>query len=166
MKSIKVNLSSDGLDKVLDFLDDKIADLDKAEKDMVSELAFYGKKQALTYLNAIVDFDGNDVGMINTNVTGNKAVIEHVGHDVGFLEYGTGIVGKENPHPAANEVGWEYDIDTIHKRNFKDGRGWFYKDSIYGTRVRTHGMVGARHMYKASVDLRSRLNILKRRIIR
>ena len=39
-----------------------------------------------------------------------------------FLEYGTGYVGRENPHPMASDVGWEYAVNEngTRKSQFSD----------------------------------------------
>ena len=37
-----------------------------------------------------------------------------------FIEFGTGIVGEEYPHPQANDVGWNYDV------NGHGDNGWWY----------------------------------------
>lgn len=37
-----------------------------------------------------------------------------------FVEFGTGIEGKENSHPDASIIGWKYDINNHGEK------GWFY----------------------------------------
>lgn len=50
-----------------------------------------------------------------------------------YVEYGTGIVGKENKqHPTAGEDGWIYDVKN-HKY-----KGWIYK----GSDSKTHWTAG------------------------
>lgn len=37
-----------------------------------------------------------------------------------FVEYGTGIVGSQNPHPKLDTIGWIYDV------NQHGEKGWYY----------------------------------------
>ena len=47
-----------------------------------------------------------------------------------FLEYGTGLIGKNEPHPEAGEIGWVYAINKDNKeiyREFDGRKGWFWR---------------------------------------
>jgi hypothetical protein len=47
-----------------------------------------------------------------------------------FLEYGTGLAGKNNPHPEAGEIGWVYAINERNENIYKEterGKGWFWR---------------------------------------
>lgn len=61
-----------------------------------------------------------------------------------FVEFGTGVVGKENPHPEAN--GWKYDI------NEHGESGWFYFKG--GAWHWTRGMPSRPFMYETGQELR------------
>ena len=59
---------------------------------------------------------------ISIENTSNKAV---------FVEFGVGIVGEQNSHPNANQIGnnWQYNIPTPYKRagKYHDENTWrFY----------------------------------------
>lgn len=61
-----------------------------------------------------------------------------------FVEFGTGIVGSENPHPEVN--GWKYDV------NEHGEKGWFYfKDGEWHW---TKGMPSRPFMYETAKELR------------
>ena len=62
-----------------------------------------------------------------------------------FNEYGTGIVGSQNPHPNAN--GWKYDM------NEHGERGWYYPkgDGTYGW---TKGLPSKHMFYDAFEDIK------------
>jgi hypothetical protein len=63
-----------------------------------------------------------------------------------FVEFGTGIVGSQNPHPDTSLVNWKYDI------NDHGDAGWsYYKD---GQWHRTKGMPSRPFMYETGRDLR------------
>ena len=72
-----------------------------------------------------------------------------------FVEFGTGIVGKQSPYPGElpDGVSWEYASGkTI--RQLADGRyGWFYKDDD-GQWWFTEGMPSRPFMYYTSIQLR------------
>ena len=72
-----------------------------------------------------------------------------------FVEFGTGIVGKQSPYPGEFQdgVSWEYASGkTI--RQLADGRyGWFYKDDD-GQWWFTEGMPSRPFMYYTSIQLR------------
>ena len=72
-----------------------------------------------------------------------------------FVEFGTGIVGKQSPYPGElpDGVSWEYASGkTI--RQLADGRyGWFYKDDDGQWRF-TEGLPSRPFMYYTSIRLR------------
>lgn len=63
-----------------------------------------------------------------------------------FVEFGTGVVGKSNPHPDVGIVGWKYDT------NEHGEAGWYYfRDGEWHW---TKGMPSRPFMYETSVELR------------
>lgn len=63
-----------------------------------------------------------------------------------FVEFGTGIVGKENPYPISI-VGWKYDV------NEHGEKGWFYfRDGEWHW---TKGLPSRPFMYNTANELRS-----------
>lgn len=82
------------------------------------------------------------------------AVVAGTDHAM-FVEFGTGIVGKQSPYPGElpDGVSWEYASGkTI--RQLADGRyGWFYKDDD-GQWWFTEGMPSRPFMYYTSIQLR------------
>lgn len=50
-----------------------------------------------------------------------------------YVEYGTGAVGESNPHPAAEQNGWDYDL----KHHGEEG--WVYKSDKDGKLYWTQG---------------------------
>ena len=69
-----------------------------------------------------------------------------------FREYGTGIVGSNNPH--ANEeltrAGWVYDVNNHGEE------GWVYKDEA-GNYWRTKGQPAQKKFYEASKRMEEKL---------
>lgn len=62
-----------------------------------------------------------------------------------FVEFGTGIVGANSPHPNTSIVGWKYDV------NEHGEKGWFYfKDGKWHW---TKGMPSRPFMFETSMQL-------------
>lgn len=101
--------------------------------------AMYEAVKANCYANGIYNHT-NNVQMVydpNTN-TGKVMTNDNV---IIFNEMGTGVVGKNNPHPKPNDTfaSWQYDI------NEHGEKGWYYPkdDGTYGW---TKGLP-SRHMF-------------------
>lgn len=63
-----------------------------------------------------------------------------------FVEFGTGIVGSENPHPDTGLVNWKYDT------NGHGESGWFYFNK--GEWHWTKGMPSRPFMYETARELK------------
>ena len=66
-----------------------------------------------------------------------------------FVEFGTGIVGKSNPHKDYQSHDWTYDTNS-HGEN-----GWYYYDADRGKVRWTKGQVASAQHLKTAVDLRT-----------
>lgn len=62
-----------------------------------------------------------------------------------YVEYGTGVVGKENPHPAPE--GWQYDM------NQRGEKGWWYFNERDKKWHWTKGMESRPFMYNTFLEL-------------
>lgn len=63
-----------------------------------------------------------------------------------FVEFGTGIIGSDNPHPDTGLANWKYDV------NEHGESGWYYyKDGEWHW---TKGMPSRPFMYETGRDLR------------
>lgn len=78
-------------------------------------------------------------------VSGSTIQIIVTNDEALFWEYGTGLVGKDNPHIDTN--GWEYNVNNYQKGWVYKGLGtaysWEIKDGIYFTK----GMPSQPFMY-------------------
>lgn len=87
-------------------------------------------------------------------VTAGEGLDTKYGSYAMFVEFGTGIIGKENPHPLKDKVGYEYDA------NHHGHRGWWYP-APWGTNQAddgamlawTEGMPARPFMYNTLQDL-------------
>ena len=73
-----------------------------------------------------------------------------------YVEFGTGIVGANSPHPDTSIANWKYDI------NQHGDMGWYYfKDGDWHW---TKGMPSRPFMYQTSMDLRARIESVAREV--
>ena len=72
-----------------------------------------------------------------------------------YVEFGTGIVGSNNPHPQAAEQGWSYDKQT----------GWRYIGSD-GNSYYTEGLEPHQFMYNAWIDLKNNYIDIARKVLK
>ncbi len=64
-----------------------------------------------------------------------------------WVEFGTGIVGSQNPHPDTSLVNWRYDVNSHGEA------GWFYFNSIDGKWHWTKGMQSRPFMFETGQEL-------------
>lgn len=84
-----------------------------------------------------------------------------------LLEFGTGIVGKNDPHERAKEFGWEYAInrdnyidpyesfgdDGINSLEEPDLKGWVFFDEKENRKVFTSGLFPVSYMNSALQEI-------------
>ena len=73
-----------------------------------------------------------------------------------YVEFGTGIVGKQNPHPAPE--GWKYDI------NEHGEKGWVYFNERDQKWHWTKGMVSRPFMYNTLLELQRQVEDIAREV--
>lgn len=116
-------------------LADRGADIARAK---VVEMGAYYTGELLESINSyLFAFGGAPVGFIRVNAEYGM-----------FVEFGTGIVGKNAaPHPALEAFGWEYDVNNHGEV------GWLYPADD-GTYRRTRGQASRPFMYETALQLR------------
>lgn len=117
-----------------------IARLNKFEKDLPNKVEQYlkliGEKgvehasEELTLMDRYGSL-GFTKQTTRYEMQGEKEVIVHNNYILApFVEFGTGVRGRNHPHPLSSEFGWGY---IIHPDNFTfyDGHyGWWYPTTI------------------------------------
>lgn len=151
MPKYKANLSAVSIDDLIANVSayrDKVKDLaPKIVKKAVESGVEEAKDQAL-YMSA---YDtGELVGGIVGEVDGSKGYIVSTAPHSKFVEFGTGIRGKQSPYPVQPPVGWHYDV------NEHGEAGWWYpgKDGKYHW---TKGMPSRPYMYDTAQAIRQSL---------
>lgn len=118
MANIKVDINN--VDNAVKKLNQYSLKLDNAINDALVEIN--GKVQDKLLENMILyDIDSMKIlAATSVSIVGNKLSIV-IGSDyASFVEYGTGIVGQNSPHPKALKIGWIYDV------NGHGYSGWWY----------------------------------------
>ena len=112
-------------------------------RQLVEALAEEGESEAkiqVAFMSAI------DTGELQDSIVGYYDPDTHVGFVrtncmyAAFVEYGTGVVGSRNPHPAPG--GWVYDV------NEHGDRGWTYFSERDGQFQWTKGVPYRPFMYE------------------
>lgn len=82
----------------------------------------------------------------------NGFEIEVSGEHALYVEFGTGIIGKENPHPSKDGFGGEYALSDYDSNGYGHA-GWYYTDAD-GKRHWTKGMPARPFMYNTYLYVR------------
>ena len=159
MRNIQVNiLDPKSVDKA-------IKELNAYKKEV--ETKTIALAQRLTDLGAdivrmkIVSMGAYDSGELLSGVDGyfspslNAGFIRVTSDHVAFVEFGTGVVGQQNPHQNGeylSKASWAY-ASGSKIFTTQDGRvGWIYPTDDGGFRF-TEGMVSRPFMYETAVEL-------------
>ena len=162
VKKIKVNLTAKGLD----LLEREFKELEKRTKDLpeliTHELLVEGKKLISENMKkqSIQGVTGSLENSIFSKQRKNKGTFGVESEYAKFVEYGTGIVGENNPHPEPGD--WEYNVPSEHKT--LDG-GWVYYDEHLNRFQFTYGAVSKPFMYHTYYDLRDISIEIAKRIV-
>lgn len=121
----------------------------KAAEEIVRKLTEQGVSLAKLNASYMDIYDSGElVNGIDSQYSGGKGfVVSTATHSV-FCEFGTGVVGANNPHPEIAIAGWRYDV------NQHGELGWWYigKD---GESHWTKGMPSRPYMYETAKMLRN-----------
>lgn len=152
-KKVKAYLSQSSIRKaireIMQFEKEIIEKTEKFAKRLADEGVILAKIKISQYpawdtgelLNSIM----NEPGELITN--GSQWIIYTGCEYAQFVEFGTGIVGKQNPHPDLASANWKYDV------NEHGEKGWmYYKDGEWHW---TKGMSSRPFMYETARDLRN-----------
>lgn len=150
-KVFKADLSVSSIRNLQKQLQDYQKDLVKKCEEFVRRLAERGVEIAEM---KITDYDAIYTGELLASINAEQgAVIQNGAMWIvytncpwaKFVEFGTGIVGKNSPHPDTSIVGWKYDV------NEHGEKGWFYfRDGEWHW---TKGLPSRPFMWETSLQL-------------
>lgn len=140
----ELELSAEDIFKACDELDKFSQKLQKARIKLLNRLADYAIE--VIRQNCPVDTEQLINSIQKSEIFENTIEVYTDNAYAQFVEFGTGIVGKNNPHPDAGEFGWQYDV------NEHGIAGWKYQGED-GQWHWTQGQESSKFMYLAFQDL-------------
>lgn len=175
MKSIKVPLSNQGLNDLLQKINNLKDNLNQATNNIKNELADYARSEIDNNLSATQFKDGNDDVSTFKENHDNKIKVGMRGSQVLYDEFGTGTQGEMSPHPyksqyplAGYNTGRKIRRASV-KVNENTGipigtKYWTYKDKD-GEIVYTTGIPAGKQVFNAAMSLRNRKSqIIKQKV--
>ena len=173
LKNITFTLDDDSIQKAIDTVEklkEKLADgLSELARKMTEE---YGVRTAKMY---IAEFSAIDSGTLQGSINGQYVKSDHAGRiftDVEYavlVEYGTGIVGAQAPHPGIGDPNWNgVSSTTVGEKTYssydQEGHGysgWWYPSEKGWYRPKdggplmawTKGMPSRPYMYTTMLDI-------------
>lgn len=155
MPKIKLRLNESSIDAAIQEIRAYRDKVQKAAEEIVHKLTEQGVSLAKLNASYMDIYDSGELvrGIESRYVGGFGAeygkgyVISTAAHSI-FCEFGTGVVGANNPHPEIAVAGWRYDS------NQHGELGWWYigKD---GQAHWTKGMPSRPYMYETAKMLRN-----------
>lgn len=150
-KILKSDLSISGIKQLQ-------RELEKYKQDLVKKCEVFTQRLAergveIAKMN-ITDYDAIYTGELLASINAEQGAVIKDGAKwiiytncpwAKFVEFGTGIVGANSPHPDTSIVGWKYDV------NEHGEKGWFYfRDGEWHW---TKGLPSRPFMYETALQL-------------
>ena len=160
MPKIKLKLSTNSINQALKEVKAYQKKVEKAADDLVRRLTEQGVSLAQLNASYMEIYDtGELLRGIESQYKGKIGfVVSTATHSI-FCEFGTGIVGAQNPHPEVAIAGWRYDV------NEHGQLGWWYIGRD-GKSHWTKGMPSRPYMYETAKMLRSMVVPLAKEVMR
>lgn len=131
-------------------------DLKKINKPFIETCLEWIKERSIDILRQKDTFypsnisDVRDKIRIDTIEYNKKYALVYYSEVVGWIEFGTGIVGKQEPHQKSNEVGYHY---AIGEHSGTGDGSWNWYNEEYGIGFKGFkGYKGKRFIYEAFQD--------------
>ena len=157
-------LSHKSIQELIKNLKNYQKELENSKKYILEALAKYTQERVKHYISKTVDKGGYP----STDTLLNSILISKIIGDMvrvytnlayaKFVEFGTGITARSNPHPNSSEFGWSYDT------NNKGEKGWVYRASD-GNLYWTQGEEAHQFMYRAYQDLKANYMRLAKQVL-
>lgn len=148
MRTIRFTLDSRSIAQAIKEVEQYKTDFQNAIQALVEQMTRDGETIAKLQVIALGAFD---TGELEASIYGYyspslHAGVVRAGADYAvFVEYGTGVVGMTNQHPAP--VNWTYDVNN-HGES-----GWVYKSDRDGNFHWTKGQISHPFMYNTYREL-------------
>jgi hypothetical protein len=150
-RKIKLKLSVREMDRALRELEEHKKWLKRKTNELVEALTEYGVEVAKAQVRQLVNPDGENMwstGQLEDSITGvfdpasGVGVIKTDLWYAVYVEFGTGIVGEQQPHP--DPIEWQYDS------NDRGIEGWWYYNDRDHKWHHTWGYMSRPFMYNTA----------------
>lgn len=158
MKTIKFKLGTKEIDNAIKEIEDYKKDIENKTKMVVQRLIELGVDIAQVKLQSLGAYYSGD---LLSSIDGyyspllNAGFVKVTNDHAAFVEFGTGIVGQNSPHPSGeclSQASWGYATGSKIFTT-KDGRvGWVYPSENGEFRF-TEGMQSRPFMYETALEL-------------
>lgn len=146
--NINVKLSTKSIKSAIKALKNYKKNLEKKALLLTDKLTKQGVRLAQLNASAMSIYDSGELvnGIVKQTV-GNVGIVASTATHSVYCEFGTGVVGKNSPHPLVAILGWRYDVNNHGEL------GWWYpkKNGGYGF---TKGVASRPFMYETAQLLR------------
>lgn len=142
MRKIKLTLNPKSIDNAIRELEQYKRELKQRVNELVEALTDYGVEIAKVQIR---EFDAVYTGELESSIVGyfsptwGVGIIKAGAPYAVYVEFGTGVVGKDFPHPEPD--GWKYDVNNHGEA------GWWYFNDRDGKWHWTTGMESRPFMY-------------------
>lgn len=177
MKTIKVDLSEQGLRELLKKINKLNTELQKANTKIVDKLADYTLSEIQNNFSATDYQDGNEDVSFFKRGSENKVSVGTMGSQVLYDEFGTGTAGANDGHEMKGDFPLKpYNSGRTIRTNKSDessatangipigGLYWTYKDKN-GQKRYTQGIPAGKQVFNASISLENeKTKIIKQEV--
>ncbi|MEG0138200.1 MAG: hypothetical protein RR708_04375 [Bacilli bacterium] len=160
MREIKCELSVKSINDAIKEIKEYKAKVNKDIKSIPKLLAKVGLDKLNTEISSISDTDGNDLGNASIEYGDNYSRIYHIGKQVYFLEFGTGYIGKDNPHVKSYLMKKGYATGQMIGEN---GLWSYYNKN--GELISTQGIPAQMQVYETAVHIKYVCNDIIKELI-
>jgi phage gpG-like protein len=155
---ITIQLSEASINQAIKELNAYKRELSRKATLLVQRLIDAGVEIAKQEVLTLGAFDSGELrdsldGLMYTDGA-HGIIFTNCGH-AAFVEFGTGVVGAESPHPT---MPWQYDV------NEHGEAGWVYYDEKQGRFRWTKGMPSRPYMYLTARQLEERVAAIAREV--
>lgn len=159
MWAYELRLNETSIKNCIKYLEAYQKQLESLGSDLTHELTETGvvfAQQNASYMN-IYD-SGELVNGIDSRYSKKKGYVVSEAPHSAFCEFGTGVVGKGDPHPEP-APGWQYDV------NEHGEEGWWYYDDN-GAKHWTKGMPSRPYMFDTAQMMRDRVPQMAKELLK
>ena len=159
MPKFKINLNPREIDRLIKDIKQYKRELTEKVNLLIGELTDYGVEVAKAQVRELGAWY---TGELESSITGyfspsvGVGIIKAGAPYAVYVEFGTGVVGKSQPHPSPDD--WRYDI------NEHGESGWWYFNDYTGHPQWTKGMPSRPFMYNTARELENACERIAREV--